>query len=114
MQVTNINGSPNQNTSLRNYAIPGDVYDVTRVWFERRGFSKSAAELLSGALISTTIDNEGSKIDVLEILKIYQDSTDAEMQQLTAYLLNIARVPTSYIGYEAPMASNQVFARLVI
>lgn len=114
MKITNINGSPNQDTSLRNYAIPSDLYSVVSSWFERKGFSRSAAQLLASSLIATTIDNEGSKVDVLEILKTYQDSSDAEMQQLTAYLLNVSRLPTSYVGYESPMASNQVFARLVI
>lgn len=114
MTATNINGTPSQATALKGYSVPGDVYYVVKSWFERKQFTASAAELLASALISTAIDNNGSKVDILELLKNYEGANTAEMQQFTAYLLNISRVNSSFVGYEAPMASNQVFARLVI
>jgi len=114
MAITNINNTPGQSTSLKGYTVSTDIFNIVKVWFERRNFTATAAELLAGALISTTIDNGGSKVDVLDLLKTYNGADSAEMQQLTAYLMNIARASSSYVGYESPVVTNQVYSRLVV
>lgn len=114
MALTNINNTPTQSTNLVGYTVPSDLYDIVRVWFERKEFTATAADVLASSLISTAIDNNGSQADVLDLLKSFNNSSTAEMQELTAYLMNIARANSSYVGYETTSSSNQVYSRLVI
>jgi len=114
MPVSNINGVPNQASNMQGYSVPSDLYDVTSGWFESKGFSVTAAKTMAVALIASTIDGGGTRVDVLNTLKNYGSGSTAELSQLTAYLLNSSRVPTSYAGYETFKATNQVYGRLVI
>lgn len=114
MPISNINKSTTDSNNLRGYSIPGDLYDVVKGWFQGKNFTISAADLMAKALISAVIDNNGSRIDVLDTLKAYNSSTAAEMQELTAYLLNSNRLRTSFTGYETAVATNKVYARLVV
>ena len=114
MLISNIDKSTTDSNNLRGYSIPGDLYDVVRGWFQSKNFTISAADLMAKALIAAVIDNSGTRDDVLDTLKAYNSSTTAEMQELTAYLLNTNRLHTSFTGYETATTTNRVYSRLVI
>lgn len=109
---SNLNELPNQDLALSNYSVPADLFDVVKGWFEGNGFTSAAAQVMAASLIASTIDNSGSRDDLLDVLKRYENSAD--LNELTTFLLNRARVPTSFAGYELPTPTNKVYRRLVI
>jgi len=109
---SNINDLPNQDTALESYSVPADLFDVIKGWFEGNGFTSAAAQVMAASLIASTIDNEGSRRDLMETLKRYENSAD--LNELTTFLLNRSRVPTSFAGYEQTTPANKVYRRLVI
>jgi hypothetical protein len=109
---SNLNDLPNQESSLRDYSIPADLFDVIKGWFERKGFTTVAAQVMATSLIAATIDNNGNRMDVMETLKTYEGSAD--LNEFTTYLLNRARVPTSFAGYELASPTNKIYRRLII
>lgn len=113
MALTNIENL-DLSTELADYSVPGEMFNIVRVWFENKNFTKSAADLLATALIKTVIDNNGTQADLMDILKTYQSTGAAQMTQFTAFLLNNSRLPTSFVGYESPQPANKVFNRLII
>lgn len=109
---SNLNDLPNDKTALSNYSVPADLFDVVKGWFEGNGFTAVSAQVMAASLIASTIDNNGSRNDLLDVLRRYENSAD--INELTTFLLNRARVPTSFAGYELPSPTNKVYRRLVI
>jgi len=114
MVLTNINGVPYQSTNAQSYSVPSDLFDVVLGWFQRNGFTGESAKTMSLALITSTIDGGGTRIDILNTLKKFENTSTPELTQTMAYLMNLARVPTSYAGFETTSAKNQIYGRLVI
>lgn len=112
--LSNLPDTPDRDTGLFTYEVPADLYDVVEGWFGGKGFSKTSASLLAGVLIASIIDNGGTQVEVLDILKKYNRVDSIELNELVAYLLNQARVSTSYVGYETTGSSNRLFNRLVL
>lgn len=112
MSHSNLNEDINQEQSMRDYSIPADLFDVIKGWFEGNGFTTEAAQVMAASLITATIDSGGSRVDVLNTLKLYENSAD--LNELTTYLLNRSRIPTSFAGYELSRPANKVYRRLVI
>ena len=114
--ISNLPNTPNQNTSLSDYIIPADLSDVVTGWFNAKGFSATASSLFSDVLIATVIDSGGSKNDVLTALTPYQNlnPNTAELSQLISFLLNSARIPTSFMGTAVQQTSSRIYNRLVL
>lgn len=109
---SNLTDVPNQDQSLQDYSVPADLFDVIKGWFQGNGFTEAAAQVMATSLIAATIDSGGSRVDVLDTLRLYENSAD--LNELTTFLLNRDRVPTSFAGFELPSPTNKVYRRLVI
>jgi len=114
MALSNLPNTPGQDNSLSDYSIPTDLYDVVYGWFGGKGFSATSCNLLAGVLISVVIDNGGTRTDVLNTMYEFEKTDYAELTDLVAYLINNARVPTSFVGNVVQAGSSRLYNRLVL
>jgi hypothetical protein len=114
MTVSNLPNTPGYNASLSGYDIPSDLYDAVYGWFGSKGFSETASTLMTGALISVIIDNDGTRNDVMKTIENFEGVDYAELTDLVAYLLNNTRVPTSFVGNVVLAGASKLYNRLIL